>query len=145
MLLSSLRLFTDEEFCTSFIHNDKTITFFQDFYVNDELTLFYVTYKLHEDGYFQETEVINMEKSEVVFMGKIEDKDGYSNVRKKTSLKSDILYTVSDGMVVYVKEIPDADFYEILLYYDGAKGFQSRDFHTEGYIHKSRVIRETSQ
>jgi hypothetical protein len=45
-------------------------------------------------------------------------------------------------MVIYVKDIPDASFYEILLYYDGAKGFQSRDFHTEGYIHKSRVIRE---
>lgn len=86
--------------------------------------------RLNEDGYYELIWFNNPLKESEVYSVKINDPDGYTNVRRLPNTESKIMYKINKDEIFQVEELPDAkDWYKIFKYKDSY----------EGWIHKSRV------
>lgn len=84
------------------------------------------------DGYSDYQE--STKDNPVFYVGIIEDKDGYVNVRKETSAKSEIVGTISTGDDIVYAEDTNSNWYRVCGFHEGVTYYL-------GYVHKSRVRR----
>lgn len=75
-----------------------------------------------------ETPYMELNKDNFVLNARVEDKDGFVNIRKEPSISSDVIGTVRDKDIVTVLSRKNSDMWHIRR----SDGF-------EGYIHKSRL------
>lgn len=91
--------------------------------------------KLLPNGYFAEKE---RQTGFFRVYGYVQDSDGYSNVRKSASGKSEILYQVNDSDYVVAYGAQDGNWFEVVYVLDKVKEKIDPEKHG-GYIHKSRL------
>lgn len=127
----------------AYVVNDFTFIFFED-HANelsyDESVYTDARYahrkivKLLSNGYFAEKE-----KQTGIYhcFGYTQDSDGYSNVRKSPSAKSEILYQITDSSYVSTYGTPDGSWFEVVYVIEKGSENISVEKHG-GYIHKSR-------
>ncbi len=124
--------------------NDSTFIFFE--YHGNELSYDESVYtdaryvhrkivKLLSNGYF-----VEIEKQTGLFhyYGYTQDSDGYSNVRKSPSAKSEILYQITDSSYVSTYGTPDGSWFEVLGVIENGIDNTFSKTKYGGYIHKSR-------
>lgn len=129
----------------TFIEKDRTITSFEYYDVptddpeNDEGYIRYrckKVYKIDDDGYFNQIRFEESERDGYLYLGKINDTDGWSYVRETPDNNSAVLYKVLNDKFVYVEKLKNSSWCRILMYKE------SNDNRKEGgYIHSSRVNR----
>lgn len=96
----------------------------------DELFVF--KYHLADDGYL---DGINLYKSDFVH-AKIEDADGYVNLRESPNSKSKIITTINSGTYVVLEPIKNSNWYKVRNYYSGKN---SNTLYRHGYVYKDKV------
>ena len=94
------------------------------------------TYRLNEDGYFQ----VIQEKQH--FAAYITDPDGYTNVRESPDINSPVLYKIYDNERFSIEwELVNDNWYKISSYRRRNTDTNEITTYTEGYIHRSRIVR----
>ena len=71
-------------------------------------------------------------------IGIIKDKDGYTNVRKATNIKSKIVYKLKENEAFWYNDIGE-DWIEVFIPQDKFSVEDTDDLMIGGYIHKSRL------
>nr|WP_321450584.1 SH3 domain-containing protein [uncultured Carboxylicivirga sp.] len=127
----------------TFIEKNETITSYEDYYFpTDDPSIdegyveskCKIIYRIDNDGYFNQIVFEESEKEGYLYLGKINDVDGWANVRETPDLNSAVLYKAINGKYVYVEKLKDSNWCRILMYKE------SRDNRkVGGYIHESRV------
>lgn len=147
-LLSSLCLLNNmkDKLCISFKQPDRFINIYTTrFYLkkvtNDEFeeakTIDKISYRLRDDGYFQQTEEFNAEKSGILFWAKVSDSEGWANIREKPILKSSILYKAINEHFILLEKIDSSIWFKV-IYYNNSK----QEYHG-GFIHSSRIVKNS--
>lgn len=93
------------------------------------------TVKLLPNGYFSETEI---QTGIYLYYGRVQDNDGFANVRKLPDIKSEILYQVKDSSYIEVYGEPDAKWFEVSVVEEPFQSIHSV-VKKQGYIHRSRL------
>ena len=91
--------------------------------------------KLLPNGYFAEKE---KRAGLFKYYGYVHDSDGYSNVRKSTNAKSEVLYQVNDSSYVKAYGTSDGSWFEV-VYVEENGSNKANPEKIGGYIHKSRL------
>ncbi|WMJ75147.1 SH3 domain-containing protein [Cytophagaceae bacterium ABcell3] len=142
----------------SVIDKDFTFTQYDTFYdFNEELQdmeeyFVEIKYSLNSEGYFQQTSIQKVQEISSIFRTKVNDTDGWVNVREKPNINSKVVFKVKDEKYLLVEDIDNKDWYRVIevclcalkgdipldVFNDGNKKLIML---TGGYIHKSRVGR----
>jgi len=97
-----------------------------------------VVYKLDKDGYFHQISFETSQQEGNYFLGRVQDADGYTNVREAPNVKSEVLYQVPSGIsTVSVEKIPNTNWGKVVICV--IKRDEAITYKQGGYIHLSRV------
>ncbi len=97
-----------------------------------------VIYKLDEDGYFHQISFEACQQEGNYFFGRVQDADGYTNVREAPSVKSAVLYQVPSGISnVTIEKVSGTNWGKVVICVINKEGI--RTYKQGGYIHLSRV------
>lgn len=145
-LLSSLCLLNNKknELCISFRQSNRLYNLYNTRFnskktsgdeYEEEKTIYKISYKLRDDGYFQQIENIDAEKSGLVFWAKVNDNEGWANIREKPLIESPVLYKAINEHFILLEKLKNLNWYKV-IYYNNTK----HEYHT-GYIHSSRIVK----
>ncbi|PKQ65980.1 hypothetical protein BZG01_12510 [Labilibaculum manganireducens] len=126
-----------------FLEKDTTITSYEwfpkpgDTDPTPDKVLRRIEYKIDLDGYFHQTKIEDPYESGILIEGRVQDSDGWTNVRETPDGKSKVLYKALSDSPIYVEKIENSNWGRVVQIQMG----KSPDliFKFSGYIHLSRV------
>lgn len=141
-MLSAIN-FSGGETWTFFLEKDTTITTYEWFPADGDtdpspdMVLRRIKYKIDFDGYFHQIESKDPYETGVLVMGKVEDTDGWTNVREAPTIKAKIMYKALNGSYIFIEKTENTNWGRVVQCQMG----KSPDliFKYGGYIHLSRV------
>lgn len=126
-----------------FLEKDTTITSYEwfpkpgDTDPTPDEVLRRIIYKIDTDGYFHQIKIEDPYESGILIYGRIEDPDGWTNVREAPDGKSKVLYKALSDSPIYVERIENSNWGRVMMIQMGMS--KDRVLKRSGYIHLSRV------